>query len=90
MNMQKLSRVTFVIAAAALLLGACASNEPPGYTRGWADGCSSGYLDGHGREYGGVYYKDKERYQSDAQYRKGWDDAYERCYAMPYPMMKGL
>ncbi len=89
MHAQRLLRGSLAIAAAAFLLGACAPNESPEVARGWSDGCSSGYHDGHGPRYGGVYMKQRRQYESDAIYRQAWDDAYARCHAMPYPMMSG-
>ena len=91
MRMIVLSRNALALAAAALWLGACAAGESPAYTRGWADGCTSGLHDGHdpGTEYRSPFMKETGRYESEAQYRQAWDDAYTRCYALPYMMMIG-
>jgi hypothetical protein len=50
---------------------------PPAYTRGYDDGCHSGKMAG-----GNMFEhmrKDVRRYDSDRDYRQGWDDGYGSC-----------
>ncbi|SES70972.1 hypothetical protein SAMN05216326_102101 [Nitrosomonas marina] len=48
---------------------------PPGSQEGYIDGCESA----KGSKWG---FKDRERYESDGQYRTGWDDGYAICGKM--------
>ena len=46
---------------------------------GFHGGCQSGYRNA-GNPYN-PYNKDRPRYETGGDYRKGWDEGYERCYA---------
>jgi hypothetical protein len=72
---------------AALSAGACGSVEenqiglghPPGYARGYADGCASG-----NEVAGGLFAqsrKDASRYGTDEEYTTGWDAGFATCRA---------
>lgn len=69
--------------AAALLLGACASQQPKtptvnlaGYPQafkdGYADGCATARALVGSR-------KDEARFKSDSQYAQGWRDGHDAC-----------
>lgn len=55
-----------------------ARGADPAYADGYDDGCSSGNQAGGGF---GSGRKDAARFGSDAQYTKGWNDAFETCRA---------
>jgi len=82
----------------AAVVAACLNPAlPPGTTRqyadGYRDGCDSGYSDAARDGYFLAYYKNQARYDSDADYRDGWDKAYAACYDEEYRtpyMMPGL
>jgi hypothetical protein len=69
----------------ALALAACGSARdrlieqgfPPAYAEGYDDGCASGEAAGGGLF--GETRKDANRYATDNQYAKGWDDAFATC-----------
>jgi hypothetical protein len=48
------------------------SGYPPATREGYIDGCETAKQS----EYG---FKDKDRYESDGQYRMGWDDGFDLC-----------
>ncbi len=50
------------------------SGFPPATKEGYIDGCETAKKS----EYG---FKDLERYESDGQYRMGWDDGFDLCRA---------
>lgn len=52
-------------------------DKPPGYQDGFMNGCGSGFQQGGDEGY--LYFKDLRRYESDEQYRKGWQDGLEKC-----------
>lgn len=70
--------------ATLVLLSACAGSfpppGPPAYQTGYAAGCYTGWADA-GREsaeaFGG---KEAARYDGEADYKRGWDEAYATCY----------
>jgi hypothetical protein len=73
---------------AVLALGACAGSEregliakgaTPAYADGYVDGCSSGKAAG-GSTFDQAQ-KDASRFGSDAEYTKGWNDAFGSCKA---------
>ncbi len=85
-------------AALTLLVAACANphipqNSSAAYAFGWSDGCDSGYTEAYRDGYSQRYAKDEARFESDAEYRSGWDDGYAVCYEdewrMPYIMPGG-
>ncbi len=47
------------------------------YAEGFNDGCHSGKGVAGSKE--SRYFKDIERFYSDPQYRRGWNDGYEQC-----------
>ena len=76
-----------VLLVAALAATACGSVEdnlielghPPGYARGYADGCDSG-----NEAAGGLFAqsrKDASRYGADQEYTSGWDAGFATCRA---------
>jgi hypothetical protein len=54
--------------------------------------CGAGYRDAGRPMSPGAYRKDVQRYQSDADYRNGWDQGYMACYEdeRRTPKMMGL
>ncbi len=73
------------LAALALLAAACANPNIPqdssaAYAFGYAEGCDSGYSEASRDGYSLAYRKDQARYESDAEYRGGWDEGYIVCY----------
>ncbi len=79
-----MTRATLLsLLAAALLVGACASQQPKtptvnlaGYPQafkdGYADGCATA------RALVGTR-KDESRFKSDTQYAQGWRDGHDAC-----------
>lgn len=69
--------------AALVLLAACAGSFPPGppaYQAGYSAGCYTGWAEA-GREGAGPYAgKEMVRYDGEADYKRGWDQAYATCY----------
>ncbi len=69
--------------AALVLLAACAGSYPPGppaYQAGYSAGCYTGWAEA-GREGAGPYAgKEADRYSGEADYKRGWDQAYATCY----------
>jgi len=49
------------------------SGYPPATKEGYIDGCETAKKS----EYG---FKDTDRYESDGQYRMGWDDGFDLCH----------
>ncbi len=69
--------------AAAGALSACAPAGPPesaAYRLGWTQGCDSGYEDAGRQGYIILFGRDAARYETDGEYRKGWDQAHAECY----------
>jgi hypothetical protein len=73
------------VVGTALVLVACTSTEEalierglsPAYAAGYDHGCASGKQAG-----GGLFaeaQKDEERYGSDSEYAKGWDQGFAKC-----------
>ncbi len=72
-----------LIVAVSLLVAGCAiepdavSLGPPQYNRGFADGCSSGYVAA-----GHLYYsfrKNTVLFNHSEQYEQGWNDGFATC-----------
>jgi len=79
------SRMHAVLAVALVAAGlaGCGGRSPPGsaeFKRGYIDGCDSGYADANRPGYETVYYKDEKRFETDAEYRKGWIEGQKACY----------
>ncbi len=53
-------------------------DKPPGYQHGFMNGCSSGFQQSGFDDY--LFFKDILRYQSDEQYRKGWQAGLKKCF----------
>ncbi len=73
------------LAALALLAAACVNpsippNSSAAYVFGWSEGCDSGYSEAVRDGYALAYRRDQARYDSNAEYRGGWDDGYAACY----------
>jgi hypothetical protein len=77
--------VLLLLGALAPFLSGCMSEAelmtkegyPPAYTHGYDDGCHSGKMAG-----GNMFEhmrKDVRRFDSDRDYRQGWNDGYESC-----------
>jgi hypothetical protein len=57
----------------------------PNYIKGWQDGCESGAQASANHMYRFIYkYRQDWRLLNDAQYVKGWDDAYNQCQKYLY------
>jgi len=77
----KIGKTTLILVVLATVAG-CASNaerllaagHDPAYVQGFDHGESSG-LSAAGHPYM-AFIKDTHRYESDSQYRQGWDDGY--------------
>jgi hypothetical protein len=75
---------TLVAACAAVVLAGCVSStppalegRPPAYVQGYKDGCASGKS-----VEGSVFYtyqKNIYLFESDKDYKEGWNDAYRQC-----------
>ena len=86
------------LAALTLLAAACVNPNIPqdssaAYAFGYGEGCDSGYSEASRDSYTLAYSKDQGRYESDSEYRAGWDEGYAVCYEdewrMPYLMPDG-
>ena len=70
--------------ATLVQLSACAGSfpppGPPAYQAGYSAGCYSGWAEA-GREGAEPYVgKEMARYDGEADYKRGWDEAYATCY----------
>lgn len=68
-------------AAAAIVLGACASDsglaEEPGYVAGYGDGCATAHeLE---KSFSTKRVKDDYQFDNDRAYRAGWRQGYQQC-----------
>jgi len=94
MNRASLRRLGAAALAAAAVVAACQPYQPrwsipqgpPAYRAGYTDGCltaqEAAISDVHPlRLTNPKVYKDAQRFEEDIEYRAGWNDAYETCYA---------
>ncbi len=81
-----MSRAILSAAVALALVGSLSACEPGGppesaaYSRGWVEGCNSGYADAGRGFYHSASRLDRDRREADPDYRKGWDAAYKKCF----------
>lgn len=71
------------IALGLAILAACRATipaGPPAYQDGYRDGCNSGYADAFRPHHEQAYRVDRARFDSDADYKRGWQEAYAKCY----------
>ena len=77
-----LARLLLVVIAVSTTMSGCTSTRDgfiragydPAYADGYEDGHSSGYY--AARRNSSRVTKDTQRYGSDSEYRRGWDDGY--------------
>ena len=72
------------------ILGACAYVSNPGfpdparsqdYRLAYMAGCDCGFADAGRDGFQNAYQRDEKRFQSDPEYRNGWQDGYNACFA---------
>ena len=85
--------MTRKVAASAAIIGileACAFvpnpavpalAQPREYRLAFMAGCDSGYMDAGRDGYQNAYQLDHQLFQSNSEYRKGWQDGHEACFA---------
>ncbi|MFO0995410.1 MAG: hypothetical protein U1F33_01915 [Alphaproteobacteria bacterium] len=72
-----------LVMAMVLLLAACQGTVPagtPAYQDGYRDGCNSGYADAFRPHHEHAYRLDQARFDSNADYKRGWEEAYAACF----------
>jgi hypothetical protein len=69
-------------------VGCAALHDPsvpqPGsvvYQRGYIDGCGSGFANANRDGYQLEYHRNEKLFATDADYHRGWSEAYLACYA---------
>jgi len=77
--------VAMAFGAALILLPGCVKplykeGASAAYIQGYTAGCDSGYNEASRDGYSQRYRKDVKRYESDSEYRTGWDEGYAVCY----------
>lgn len=75
-----------LVLSMATLIAGCAAGTPtvsgpPAYQEGYDNGCSSGYFFAGNKVFRHI--KDTARFNSDQEYKTGWEDGFAKCRSWP-------